>query len=474
MLHFFKVNDPYRLFFLLILMLLIRLPFYWSGVGMLLPDLNYMLIGERLASGSVLYKDLWVNIGPLSAIFFTMMHWLFSKSIVAYHVVGFMIMFIQTILFNRLALGNKIYTENNYVPGLIYAILMSISIDMFTVSPIMLSVTFILLAMNNIFGQVEFRAKRDEKILNIGIYLGVAALFYFPAILFGLIAILGLALFSATIFRRYILILYGLALPFLLIGAYYFFVGNTAISLNIFFSSWFGGASYRLDRISIIVLCAIPLFYLMRSIIRIIRGTRFSNYQARIAQMMLFWLVLSLFLLFGPTAGLSDLIVFVPPMAYFITHLFVLSKKKVMSEVNFLIFLSTIIGLSYAAFFNHTMVSKYVSYEPLAIINSRYDNLLNGQKVWVIGDDLQLYKNSTVASKFYSWETYSKLLLGDENNDYKTALVYDDLTKNAPSIIIDKHGVMTSLLMKMPSINSQYERLEKGVYIRKGFKLEPL
>lgn len=452
-------------------MLLFRLPFYWSGVEMLLPDLNYMLIGERLASEKVLYKDLWVNIGPFSAMFFTIIHWLFGKSIIAYHAIGFITMFIQVILFNRLALRNKIYTENNYVPGLIYAILMSISVDMFAVSPIMLSVTFILLAMNNIFGQIEFRAKRDEKILNIGIYLGVSALFYFPSILFGLIAILGLAIFSATIFRRYLLIVYGLSLPFILFGTYYFFTGNAINSLKIFFNSWFVGVVYRMDMGAIIVLCTIPLFYLMCSIFRIFQGTRFSNYQVRIVQIMLFWLVLSLLLLLRPTSGLSDLIVFVPPSAYFITHFFTLSRKKMLSEVSLLIFMATIIGLSYAVFFKNGRVTKYVSYDPLIIQNSRYDNLLRNQKVWVIGDDLQFYKNSKVASRFYSWETYSHLMIDVEDNDYLTSLVYEDLTKNAPSIIIDQHGVMTSLLTKMSGINCQYEMLEKGVYVRKGFRM---
>lgn len=469
MLRFFKVNDPYRLLFLLVLLFLFRLPFYWGGIDTLLPDLHHMLIGEQLAKGNVLYKDLWVNIGPLSAGFFTVIHWLFGKSIAAYHVLGFLLMFIQAMLFNRLALINKIYTENNYVPAVIYGALMSVSVDMFAVSPIMLSVTFILLAMNNIFGQVEFRVKRDEKILNIGIYLGIAALFYFPAILFGIISILGLALFSATILRRYLLILYGLLLPFLLMGGYYLVIGNTLDSLSIFFNSWLGKTDYQLDKSFILILCIVPMLFLLLSIFKVLQGARFSNYQARIAQMMLLWIVLSLLLLIRPMTGVNDLMIFIPPVAYFVTHFFILSRKKLLSGISFIVFIVSIIGVSYFAYFG---TSNFMSYKPLSIQKSRYDNLLKGKKLWVIGNDLSLYKNSRLGSKFYDWNTYGNQLVQNELNSSQVALVFKDLITNAPDVIVDQQGIIPAYFPFMPIVSQQYEMLEKGIYLKKGFKLD--
>jgi len=474
LLRFFKVNDPYRLLFLLVLMLLMRIPFYWNGITALLPDLHHMLIGERLATGNTLYQDIWVNIGPLSASFFALLHWLFGKSIITYHVIGFMLMFIQAMLFNRLTLVNKIYTENNYVPAVIYAILMSVSVDMFAVNPVMLANTFILLAMNNIFSQVEFRAKRDEQILSIGIYLGVASLFYFPTILFGPISILGLALFSATILRRYLLIFYGLMLPFLVIGTYYFFIDNTSEAVSVFFSSWLDDVDYRLDRVAIMSLCAAPLLFLILAIFRVIQGARFSNYQARIAQMMIFWIVLSLLLLIKPPSGMSDLIVFVPAIAYFITHYFILSRKRILSGITFILFIVLIVGLSYASHFKQSVVTKYVDYKPLSILKSRYDNLLNGQKVWVIGNDLHMYKNSTLASKYYNWQTYGAQVIEGVNDPNQIALVYKDLQVNSPDVIVDQHGLIPHYFLAMPDISDRYELLEQGVYVKKGFQLVPL
>jgi hypothetical protein len=431
-----------------------------------------MLIGERLAQGNVLYKDLWANIGPLSAAFYTVMHWLFGKSIVAYHLIGFVIMFVQAILFNRLALVNKIYTENNYVPAVIYVVLMSVSVDMFAVSPIMLSVTFILLAMNNIFGQVEFRAKRDEKILNIGIYLGIAALFYFPAVLFGITSVLGLALFSATILRRYLLILYGLFLPFLLIGGYYFVIENTLDSVSIFFSSWLSETSYHLDGMTIFVLCILPMLFLLLSIFRVVQGARFSNYQARIAQMMLLWIVLSLLLLIRPMRGVNDLMVFIPPVAYFITQFFILSRRKLLSDISFIFFVMSIVGISYFTYFEHFGMAKFVDYTPLTIKESKHDDLLGGKRIWVIGTEISPYKNSRLASKLYEWNTYKEQLNATALTNAQLTVVYTDLTLNKPDVIIDQQGIIPSFFPFMPTVSKQYEMRERGLYIRKGYKVE--
>jgi hypothetical protein len=223
---------------------------------------------------------------------------------------------------------------------------------------------------------------------------------------------------------------------------------------------------------AIIILCSAPLLFLVLAIIRVIQGARFSNYQARIAQMMIFWITISLLLLIRPTAGMSDLIVFIPAIAYFITHYFNLSRKRTLSGITFVLFISTIIGLSYAAHFGQSTVSKYVNYSPLSVQKSKYDNLLNDQKVWVIGSDLHLYKNSTLASKYYNWETYGSQIINGVNDPFQIALVYQDLLSNSPDVIVDHHQVMQQYFIAMPDISNHYELLEQGLYLKKDFQLK--
>ena len=84
-------------------------------------------------------------------------------------------------------------------------------------SPVLMSLTFLLLSLNNIFKRIDKQTK-DEFFLNTGIFLGLATLFYLPSLFFLPALMLSLLLFTASLFRRYILLLYGFMIPVVLSG----------------------------------------------------------------------------------------------------------------------------------------------------------------------------------------------------------------------------------------------------------------
>jgi len=148
---------------------------------MTLPQLTWQLVGYRLSEGFMMYRDVWESLSPLSAGTYWIIYSLFgSSSGIAIEVLGFLLVFVQASIFNTLLINNQAYADNTYIPAAIYVILASLYFDFFSFSPVLLGITFLLLALNNIFSQIEFRAKRDERILNTGFYLGIAALFHFP------------------------------------------------------------------------------------------------------------------------------------------------------------------------------------------------------------------------------------------------------------------------------------------------------
>ena len=138
MLSFFRINDPYRLAFVLVLLLIFRLPFIIYGIPLTLPELKWMLVGEAMANGKMLYRDIWENIGPLSAFIYQSVDFLFGRSQLAYQLISLILVFIQAVIFNRLLLINKAYNENSYVPALIYTICMSMTFEFLTLSPILI------------------------------------------------------------------------------------------------------------------------------------------------------------------------------------------------------------------------------------------------------------------------------------------------------------------------------------------------
>ncbi len=85
MISFFRLNDPYRIIGIFILLLLIRLPALLGFVPLLQPELGWMLLGESLAEGRILYEGVWDNTGPFSAAVYWFMNLLFGRSQLAFY-----------------------------------------------------------------------------------------------------------------------------------------------------------------------------------------------------------------------------------------------------------------------------------------------------------------------------------------------------------------------------------------------------
>ena len=67
MLSFFKINDPYRLISVFILLLAIRLPVILDPESLTLLELKWMLVGEKMGNGSTVYLDIIDDTAPFSA-----------------------------------------------------------------------------------------------------------------------------------------------------------------------------------------------------------------------------------------------------------------------------------------------------------------------------------------------------------------------------------------------------------------------
>lgn len=472
MFSFFKINDPSRIIILFIVLLIVRIPFYINGIQLTIPELNHFLIGESLTNGSTLYISLWEDISPLSAWLFMLIHFIFGKSIWVYHVLGFFLMFYQSLLFNSITYRNRLYNDNTYVPSLIYGLLMNLSFGMYTLSPILISTTFILLALNNVFRQVEFRMKADEPILYIGLYLGLATLFYLPAALFGFITIAILLIFSNTIGRRYLLVIYGFALPLLLVVSYYYLIGGADDAWEIFSAKIFNPnkVEYQ-NRQSLILLISLPLVFFIIGLLRIFQRTRFSNYQMRLVQLIMLWLLASLPILYWTEKLIVSFTIFIPAFAVIITHFFLLVKRGVKAELVFSIFLIGIIYINLAIIYNWHGIDKYIDHDNVLVVDSPFANEVKNKKTVILGDDFSLYKEAMLATPFLDWQLAKETL---RNPDYyqNATDIYNGFVNDPPEVIVDLEGLMPSLQHRIIFINENYEKVKGKIYHLKSGKTE--
>lgn len=465
MLNYFRLNDPYRLIIIFILLLAIRLPVMLSDDALTMPELNYMLVGERMNDGASLYEGVWDNIAPLSAFVYMTIDFFFGRSQLAYQIIALLLVAFQCLIFNRLLLINKAYNENTYVPGLIYGLLMSFSFDFLTLTPVLMSITFLLLGLNNIFSHIEYRAKQDESILNIGLFLGVAYLFYLPSIIFGVATLLIFSFFTGTVGRRYLLMVFGFILPMLLAASYFLLVGRVQVFVYNFLNPLL---DYEVQKYmsftGVLILFSVPLLFLILSLVRISQRARFTNYQVRLTQVMFVWIIFSAgFVFLSGTLSPNIFTVFVPSAAFFLSHYFLLIKKRFVAELAFLAFFTSVILFNLGIYFNF-----FISMEHLDFRNYLVEDTTEwkNKRVLVLDDNLQPYVNSYPATPFLNWQLSEELFRYPEYYDNLTIL-QKGFANDMPEVIIDEHQVLPSVFERLPQIQNRYEEARENVYYLK-------
>jgi len=135
LLQFFRLNDPYRFVVIVFLLLCIRLPYYLFNDILHWADLEYLLLGEKVAGGQLIYTDIQTTVPILVGMTFGMIDFIFGKSIGVYHVLSFLLVAFQAFLVNNLISFNKVTTESTYYPALLYILFFSLSPHLYSLTP---------------------------------------------------------------------------------------------------------------------------------------------------------------------------------------------------------------------------------------------------------------------------------------------------------------------------------------------------
>lgn len=459
LLRLFRLNDPYRLGLVLLIMLGLRLPFWLTDVPGTWHEQHWLLLGERLGNGAAMYSDMWDTTGPLPVLIYSVLHSLFGKSALAHQIVALLLVFIQATLFNTTLLARKAYNENTYIPGLIYGLLASWYFDFYTLSPLLIGLTFAWLAFHQLFRHLQSRVKADEAILLMGMMLGLAVLCYQPFVLLLIPMFLALGFFSNTVGRRYMLIIYGLMLPFMLSGVYYFTVGSFNDFVRFYLIKPFTLGQHAYVAWDLVgSLTALPILMLMLAIFRVVSYPRFVNYQNRLQQIMLVWLLVSVIMfLQSHHRSAFHLLVFVPPMAFFFSHYVLLFRKRRWGEVTFWVIFLPILVV------NLNVIRQWFSFLPgpesVQVSAAPMPDHLKNRSMWVVGEYPEYYQHArSLGTAFYNWHLAADLVL--QQNTYAEILELQAMVEHPlPEVVVDPEKHFAKLLQHYPEWKAVYSRV---------------
>lgn len=459
--RFFRINDPYRLLAILVLMVIISLPLFIDPVLPMLHELKSMVLGETLKSGVRLYSLLLTETAPMAVWFSNWMEALLGRSETGWRILALLILFFQMSFFTIILINNKAHIENTYLPGLIFGLLALFSFDMLSFSNELMASTMMLFALNSLFKEIEFRIQRDSIVHSIGFFVGLASLFVFNYIIFLPGVLILLAIFTRLNVRKSLLLIFGFALPHLLIMSVYLLRGDFQMLIsNYYFNGFSSEQHLSFSTASLITLCAAPAVFFLLSLVMLNREARLTKYQSQLMQVMFLWIILSaITIFFSRSVQPHHFILFIPPLSYFISHYILLIRRKRLAELTIWAFVITLVSVLYLTRYQ---VSK-VDYDKLFPSSTRYSNIA-GKQVLPLCEDWGLLQNNELATGFYDWKV-SQPVFTNLDVFENVMLVDKAFQVSSPEVIIDPQNLMDGVMQRIPELRNKYRR-EEDLYLR--------
>lgn len=464
LIRYFRINDPYRLVGLFILMILIQLPLFLDLPGLTVPELKNILLGEKLNEGNSMYTGLVDNTGPLAAWFQEFTETLFGRSLLGRHIFGFVLVFLQSAFLGIMFITRKVHNENTYIPSFIFCLLFCFSFDAITISADLIGSTFLLFALNNMFKEIEFRVQPDETVFNIGLFISLASLFSFGFSVFLVCAMLVLVFFTRSTPRKFALLAFGFLLPHFLVLSISYFNNSLGKMWEYYYLSNLGlSRDTFISFKSLLTLSAVPLAYFLISVVMLQREARFSKYQSQVLQINFLWITFALvYVLYAKNLRPQNLIIFIPAFAFLFTHFFLFIRRKKFIEINiWVLFLGTVL-ISYLARYQKITSVDYSKLLVSSVIPAPSGN----KRILVLKNDLNLYHGKSLATPYLNWRLSEDIFRHPEYYENVTE-VYHHFKADAPQEVVDPENLMAPFFQRIPELRQLYTRQGER-YVRRN------
>lgn len=460
MLRYFRINDPYRLISLLVLLIMVSLPLLIDLPAITMQELKGIVLGEVMGS-KTLYIEIIDRTAPMMAVTDGVLNYLFERSLMARHILALVIIFFQASYFGILLINSKAYNESNYVPALIFGFLCFFSFDMLAITPELLASSFLLLALNNLFKEIEFRMDRDSIVLNLGVFLGIASLFVFSYTIFFVGTIFILIVFARAALRKILLFLFGYGVVHAIVFmVYYCYEQTDDLWIHFYVANFLDADGSLVGLNSILMLSAVPVSYFVFSLFMLTRAARFTKYQSQLFQVIFFWLAIAVVQVWlTPQRTPHSFVTFVPSLAYFISHYLLLIRRKFIAETMLWLLILGLLSISLTARYH---ILKSVDYAALFPKPSPYENVVARKKIMIVGSDLSLLEHNKLAGYFLDWDLSKKYF--EAPGYYENILkINKSIRRDSPDVIIDEAGLMEPIVERIPFLKKNY-RKEKEIY----------
>lgn len=428
--------------------------------------MEWLVLGEKMADGHELYTEIWTNIAPLSAFMYWVVGVFSGHDQFGYELAAYLFIFFQAIYLAIIVNQRELFLERNYVIGAVYVLLANLSFDLGKLSPALMGTTFLIVAFNSFAKQIGNRDGVRDDVFEVGLFVGIASLFYLPFLAFLPWIILAMLLFTGASFRQLLLIMLGFVLPIFIVGIYFYFVSDfelfkyNVLENSIRFTQLSFGKLLEISYtyLPVLVLSILGYFFL-------ITNNRYNGGQSRMHQVALLGVIFGIAAyVLSPFKTPMQLYGMLPFIAIFVTGFFLHLRGTYRPEIIFIILLAITLLIQYQGVtpfwgkgFNHLSEIRISEKEPPAIVKNK--------TMLIIGERIDEYKYGKQVTAYLNWDLSKRDLA--EPNDYQSVVnIFDNFKQSPPEVIIDKKGVIPVIFKRIPELAKDYEASNiEGIYL---------
>lgn len=462
MLSFFKINDPWRMIGILFLLVLLRIPYLLMDLPISQPEMIWLLIGERISNGHLMYTGILDDTGPFSTLIYGISHSFFGKSVNAYRIAAVFVILFQVYFINQLFIRFKSFDENSYIPAFVMAVFFHITFDFLTLSPSLMGATFVLLAFGQLLGQTTINQNPTESVLLMGLYAGMGFCFHFPLIVFLPFMIFSGIVINGFSLQQLVLAITGYFLPVSICALFFFWVDGLYEFLQNYFLSASGVETiFHVRYTDLLFLFIIPLSL---SLLGYLRNNFIGRMNLNQHRQNRLFIIYGVFLIgtffFANRISPYQLICFLPLFTYFVTHLMINHQKPLLQSIWFYSFFLIVPFLGYSWTFYKKNDPSFIDYS----IQPGDKNLFtSGLPILVLGNDLSYYNNASLATPYLHYGL-TKKYFKNSGDVKKLTSIYLHFIEDQPVYVIDEEGIFTDLMEHLPKLKNMYREERPGVF----------
>lgn len=259
---------------------------------------------------------------------------------------------VHAVLINIQVSNHRLASEVSLFPGLFYILIASSLPAFLCLSPIHLGNTFFIIALGVLMGTYK-QSSCADLIFNVGLCLGISSLFYPPFLLLLFVGMAGLNVLRAYKIRERMMILAGMATPYLLTALYCFWKDDLSLFLDLQFFKPLEFLSFaKYEDSSVLV----ELIFWSLLILIAIGSAGAYNFKMQLQVQkkisILYWALLigGFSTLFQKEVPVEHLLIIAVPLGIMISFNFILVSKR-WAEMLHLILLVLILCWQYKGFF---------------------------------------------------------------------------------------------------------------------------